>query len=221
MATRKKKKNTPSLAVDEVRRNLIQWFYDLNKKGGAPRGMRDLCKGIKDDYGYKAPVVKQHLTLLVDLGYIHNEVTMTKVQTGRTIRDQPRSTYRIAAKGIEFMEGKSELSERDRYPGINVTATGGSTVVLGDGNVVNSNYRPLYDELGRLLHAVADSTQLNDASKLEASVSIETIRDQLALAQPDRTIVEKAWDTASKLCTTATLADYAARVSPIIGALFA
>lgn len=66
-------------------------------------------------------------------------------------------------------------------------------------DVVHSTYRSLYDELGRMRQAIADSTGLNDASKLEASVSIETIKDQLALAQPDRTIVEKAaWQTASR-----------------------
>ncbi len=216
-----RRKIPPPPNANEVRQNLIQWFYDLNKKGGAPRGMRDLCKGIKYDCGYAAPLVKQHLTFLVDLGYIRKEVMMTKVQTGQTVRDQPRVTYRAEAKGIEFMEGKSEFSQKARYPGINITATGGSSIVLGDGNVVNSNYRSLYDELSRLRQAVADSTELNDTSKLEASVSIETIKDQLALPQLDRTIVEKAWDTATKLCTTATLADCAARVGPMIVALFA
>lgn len=203
-----------------MRRNVLEWFHQLNKKGGAPRGMRDLCKGIKEKFGHKGPLVKEHLTYLVDLGYIHNEVTMTKVQTGRTVRDQARSTYRITAKGIEFMDGKSAFSDRERYPGIQVTATGGSTVVLGDGNVVNSNYRPLYDELGRMRQAVADSSELNDSAKLEAAVSIETIRDQLALSKPDRTIVERAWATASKICNTATLVDYATRIAPLVAGMF-
>lgn len=219
MTARKVKPPPPS--PEQVRRDLIRWFYDLNVKGGAPRGMRDLCSGLKNDFGHSGPTVKQHLTFLVDLHYITKEVVMTKVQTGKTMRDQARVTYRISAKGIEFMEGKSELSDKDRYPGINITATGGSTIVLGDGNVVNANFRSLYDELGRLQLAVADSSELNDASKLEASVSIETIKDQLALPQPDRTIVEKAWDTASKVCTTATLLDFASRVGPMIAALFA
>ena len=174
----------------EVRRNVLQWFYDLNKKGGASKGMQDLCRGIKDEYNYKAPLVKEHLTYLCDLQYIHKETVMTQVRTGQTMRQQPKVSYRIGAKGIEFMEGKTEFSEKDRYPGINITATGGSTVVLGDGNVVNSTYRPVYDELGKLLHAVADSSELNDAAKLEASVNIETIRDQLALDQPNKTIVD-------------------------------
>lgn len=218
MATRKSPPPAPS--PDQIRRRLIQWFYDVNKRGGAPRGMRDLCKEIKTDCGFMAPLVKEHLTFLVDLGYVRKEVTMTQVRTGTTVRDQPRVTYRVTAKGIEFMEGRSVFSEKDRYPGINITATGGSTVVLGDGNVVNSHHRTLYDELGRLRQAIADSTELNDASKLEASVSVETVRDQLALARPDRTIVEKAWEAASRLCTTATLADYAIRLAPMIAALF-
>ena len=146
--TTKKKRPSPPTSM-EVRRNLIQWFYDHNRKGGAPRGMRDLCRGIKDVYGYKAPLVKEHLTFLVDLKYVYKDVIMTQIRTGQTVRDQPQITYRIAAKGIEYVEGKSEFSDKDRYPGINITATGGSSIVLGDGNVVNSNYRPVYEELGR------------------------------------------------------------------------
>ena len=208
------------MTPDKRRRDLIQWFYNQNKSGHAAPGMQDLCSEIKETYGYKAPLVKEHLTYLVDLSYIHKEVMMIRVTTGSTTRDQPKITYRIAAKGIEFVEGKSQFSDKERYPGININATGGSSVVLGDGNVVNSTYRSLYDELNRLLLAVADSAELNDSTKLEVSVNVETIKDQLALNQPDRTILEKAWDAASKLCTTATLIDYAMKIGPLIAGLF-
>ena len=215
------KKSTPTqVTADQVRRNLVQWFYNQNKSGHAAPGIQDLCNGIKEAYGYKGPLVKEHLTYLVDLSYIRKEIMMIRVTTGSTTRDQPRITYRIAAKGIEIVEGKSQFSEKERYPGININATGGSSVVLGDGNVVNSTYRSTYDELNRLLQAIADSAELNDSAKLEASVNIETIKDQLALNRPDRTIVEKAWEAANKVCTTATLADYAMRIAPLIAALF-
>ena len=204
----------------EIRRNILRWFYDLNKKGGASKGMQDLCRGVKDAYDYKAPLVKEHLTYLCDLGYVYKETVMTQVRTGQTMREQPKVSYRVSAKGIEFMEGKSEFSDKERYPGINIKATGGSTVVLGDGNIVNSTYRPLYDELGKLLHAVADSSELNDSAKLEVSVNIETIRDQLALDRPSKTIVDTAWETANRICTTGTLAEYAVRIAPMIAALF-
>lgn len=214
----RKEKEAPSAST--VRRDLIQWFYDLNAKGGAPKKISDVCSGIKSDYGYLGPLVKQHLTYLVDLKFISKETVMTTVKTGTTTRDQPKTTYRIGAKGIEYVEGKSEFSDRERYPGINISATGGSSIVLGDGNVVNSQYREVYEELGRLETAIADSTELNDTDKLEASVSVETIKDQLALPVPDKSIVEKAWDKASKICTVASLAELAAKVGPMIHSIF-
>lgn len=58
MAARKNRPAAPT--ADEVRRHLIDWFYTLNQKGGAPRGMRDLCSGIKEDFSYSAPLVKEH-----------------------------------------------------------------------------------------------------------------------------------------------------------------
>lgn len=213
MPTRKK---TPPPTNADVRRNLINWFHLLNKKGGAPKKISDVFKGVKSEYDYKGPLVKEHLTYLVDLNYIVKEVVMTKVRTGDTTRDQPLTTYRIGAKGIEYVEGKSEFSERDRFPGINITATGGSSIVLGDGNVVNSSYQSLYEELNRFRQAIADSTELSDTDKFEASVSIDTIKDQLALPRPDPTIVERAWDVANKICTTVTLSEYTAQLAPLI-----
>ena len=125
MSARKAK--PPPQSADDVRRDVIRWFYDLNKKGGAAKKISDVCSGIKDTYGHKGPLAKEHLTYLCDLDYVKKETVMTKVTTGQTTRDQAKHTYRIAAKGIEYMEGKSDFSDRERYPGINVTATGGSS----------------------------------------------------------------------------------------------
>src|ERR1041385_7537763 len=143
-------KKGQAISPDQVRRDLIHWFYQQNKSGRAPCGIQDLCAGMKAKFGHIGPLVKEHLTYLVDLGFIRKEVMMIRIATGPTMRDQPKVSYRIASKGIEFMEGKSQFSDKERYPGINISATGGSSVVLGDGNVVNSSYRSLYDELGRL-----------------------------------------------------------------------
>ena len=196
-----KSKAEPPKSGDQIRREVIQWFYERNKSGRAAPGILDACKGIKGKFGHTTPVVKEHLTYLLDLGYVRKDTMMIRLTTGATTRDQPRISYRIAAKGIEYVEGKSQFSDRERYPGININATGGSSVVMGDGNVVNSSNRPLYDELNRLLRAVADSSELDDAAKFEASVNVETIKDQLALSTPDRTIVAQAWGVVRESAT--------------------
>lgn len=41
-----KKKEVAAPTTFEVRRNILQWFFDLNKKGGASKGMQDLCGRI-------------------------------------------------------------------------------------------------------------------------------------------------------------------------------
>lgn len=216
----KSKSREETSTASQMRREIIAWFFDHNKKGRAPKGIKDVCSAIKEAYGYKSTVVKEHLTYLVDLQYIKKEIEQRTIRTGATVRDQPKVLYRIAAKGIEYMEGKSEFSDRDRYPGINVTATGGSVVVLGDGNVVNSTYQPLYQELDRMRQAVADTSELNDSSKLEATVYIDTIKAQLALSKPDKSIIEKSWAAVSGICTVATLAGYAQTIGNMLSNLF-
>jgi len=63
MAVRKSAQSPPT--ADQVRRRLITWFYDLNKKGGAPRGMRDLCKEHKD---VKTTMIYTHVLTRGGLG---------------------------------------------------------------------------------------------------------------------------------------------------------
>lgn len=219
MAARKPK--APQATPSEVRRNIIAWFYGRNRKGGAPQLVTKVCAGVKSDFGHKQNTVKEHLTYLCDLEFIIMNVQKREMKgQGRATYSSDKKTYRIGHKGIEFMEGESEFSDRSRYKGINISATGGSTILLGDGNVVNSHNRALYDELSRFKQAVADSTELNDSQKLEASVGIETIKDQLALEPPDQTIIELAWDRAQKFVTGAALVDFVGRISPMLAAAF-
>jgi hypothetical protein len=186
--------------ADEVRRDILTW---LHNQRGAPRGKRQLCKGIKEVYGHKGPLVNEHLIYLIDLGYVTPVPEKSTIRTGRMLREYEKMTYRISAKGVEFMQGKSLFSDRDRYPGLNVGD--GSIVIIGDGNIVNPHFRPLYDELGRLKQAVLDSSGVSDSQKCEGAVQLETIRCQLALPRPDQTIVQRAWETAQRICAAATL----------------
>ena len=49
--------------------------------------------------------------------------------------------YEVSAPGIERIGGPSEFQPRDRYPGINIEAVGASIITLGDGNIVNVEFR--------------------------------------------------------------------------------
>jgi hypothetical protein len=68
---------------------------------------------------------------------------------------------------------------------------------------------------------VAASNELSDAQKLDVSVDIESIKDQLAKASPNRTIARTLWESIKAAVTVADLVDYVARIGPHITALLA
>lgn len=124
--------------------------------------------------------------------------------------------YEITAEGIDKIEGGSEFQPPERYPGINISATGSSVITLGDGNLVNVKYEQLHSELNALKEAIADSESLNDAEKLDVTVDIETLKDQLAKPAPDPTVVQQLWSGIEKAAVVAGLAEFAMRLGPMI-----
>jgi|SRR6516165_1309207 len=68
--------------------------------------------------------VMSNLTYLLDRGWVKkHEVHKTVVVNGGTIPSTV-TWYRISAAAIDKIEGGSEFEPKDRYEGINVTATG-------------------------------------------------------------------------------------------------
>ncbi len=63
---------------DQMRRQILQWFYDRNseatsqygKKGSAAK-ISDVKKGLKDAHGLKQQQVMSNLTYLIDKGWIN------------------------------------------------------------------------------------------------------------------------------------------------------
>ena len=106
-----------------------------------------------------------------------------------------------------------------RYAGINITAIGSNVVTLGDGNVVNADYRDLHSELNDLKETIASSTTITEAQKLDTSVDIESIKDQLAKAEPNKTIIGHLWAGGRAIATTAGAAQAVERVVPLIESL--
>jgi hypothetical protein len=158
------------------------------------------------------------MTYLIDQGWVNTfDVEKTITVRGGTVPSRVM-WYEIAAPGIDKIEGSSEFQPPDRYPGINITATGGNVITLGDGNVVNAQFSTLHNQLTELKEAVAAS-QLSDTQKLDLAVDIEGIKDQLAKEHPNKTIIGHLWTGITRACTLAELADLIVKVQPYIQAL--
>lgn len=211
---------------DAIRNQILRYFYNRNanatsrfgKKGSAVK-ISDAKKELKNQHGLTQQQVMSNLTYLIDRGWVKTfEVEKTVNVPGGTIPSTV-TWYEIGAPGIEKIEGESEFAPSERYPGINITATGNNIITLGDGNVVNAKYTSLHKELTQLKDAISNSTLLTDAQKLDAAVDIESIKDQLAKDKPNKTIVSQLWESVDRFVNLANLADYAYRIAPFIAAL--
>lgn len=210
---------------DEIRHQILQWFYDRNAnatsqhgKNGSAAKISDVKKGLKYSFGLAQKEVMANLTYLIDKGWINRtEIEKTVRVKGGTVPSTV-TWYEISAGGIDKIEGASEFQDCPRYAGININATGANVITLGDGNIVNAQYERLHAELSRLKHAVATSN-LDEARKLDVSVDIESIKDQLAKAEPDRTTIARLWDGIKDVAALGGFLDAVARVTPLLASL--
>lgn len=93
-----------------------------------------------------------------------------------------------------------------------------NVITLGDGNVVSAQYATLHKELTNLQKKIAGS-QLPEGKKLDLSVDVESIKDQLAKSEPDKTIVGHLWKRVQEVATLGGFADAIQKVLPFISGL--
>jgi len=210
---------------DKIRQQILQWFYDRNTKATSQYGMKgsaakisDVKKGLKDSYRLTQQQVMSNLTYLIDKGWINKtEIEKTVRVRGGTVPSVV-TWYEISSAGIDKLEGESEFQESPRYAGINIKATGTNVITLGDGNVVNAQFASLHSELTKLKKAVVTSS-LDDSQKLDVSVDIESIKDQLAKANPDKTLISHLWQQIQDIATVGGFVDVVSKVAPLIAGL--
>lgn len=212
---------------DEIREKILQYFYDRNenatsrfgKKGSAVK-ISDVKKELKALHSLSQQEVQANLTYLIDRGWI-NVVEQEKTVTTQRGTTMPSvvSYYEIAAQGIDKIEGGSQFEPPERYPGIKIEATGHNVVTLGDGNVVNVEFRELFDELTKLKDQISESSALSDQEKFDVAVDIETLKDQLAKEEPDAEITKRLWPGIEKAATVAGLTQTALSIGTAIGQL--
>jgi hypothetical protein len=208
---------------DEIRKQILRYFYQRNdsatsrfgKKGSAAK-ISDVKRELKERFGLSQSQVMSNLTYLIDQGWVKTiEIEKTVAVKGGTIPSTV-TWYEIAAPGIDAFEETSEFQQAPRYEGININATGSNIITLGDGNVVNAQFEELHHSLTELKGAIAKSDALNEEQKLDVSVDIESIKDQLAKTKPDKTIIEHLWSGIEKAAAVAGLIEAVEKVRPFM-----
>lgn len=208
---------------DEIRSRILRYFYDRNanatsrfgKKGSAVK-ISDVKRELKAAHGMSQQEVMSNLTYLIDRKWVKTVDQAKTVNTRGGTVPSVVTFYEITAQGIERIEGHSQFEAPDRYPGINIHATGANVITLGDGNYVNVQHQRLFERLSELKAAVSSSEKLSDTEKLEISVDIETVKDQLVKESPDPSVVGRLWPRIERAANVAGLTSLALEIGALV-----
>jgi hypothetical protein len=207
---------------DRIRDAILRHLYNVHQKAKSPKsaaiGIRDLCSALKE-LGYKQQEVASNLDYLLQKGWVRDVVENRTFTTPRgTTQQAEKITYKISDVGIDRLESASTYRRPDISPHINVTNIQGVTVV-GDGNVVNTNFTEVSRLLSEMRTAVLGSTDLLDTTKLEVAADIDTLQAQLQKPSPDKSIVKPVWNAIEKTVTAAGFVDLVGKIGALLGLL--
>lgn len=222
-ARRKTGPKPPQRSADEVRRIMLQYFYERNKNATSARGRKgfairisDIRKELKASHDLSQQDVVGNLNYLMSQGWIEEEQVAKSVPLpSGTIIPQTTSYYKITAAGIDKIEGPGEFT-MEKFKGIKIEATGQNIITVGDGNQVNAEFRDAAGALVELKQAVLLADPLSEAQKLDAVADIDSIESQLAKAAPNRTAIQGAWEGVKKLDTVLSLGEKVGKVAGLL-----
>ena len=217
------RQSSPARSEDEIRRIMLEYFYERHRNATSARGKRgfavkisDIRRELKASHGLKREEVVRNLNYLISQGWIEEEQVYKQVPLpSGTIVPQATSYYKITAAGIDLIEGPGEFT-MDKFKGIRIEATGQNIITVGDGNQVNAQYESAAGALVELKNAVIREEALSESQKLDAVADIDSIQSQLAKPSPNPTVIKGAWEGLKTLETVVGLAEKVAKVAALI-----
>ena len=216
------KKVVQSYSNDEIRQMILQYFYDkasnatsLRGKKGSSLKMKDVKSGLKSLYHFNDSQIISNLTYLLSQGWVKEEIEKKSFTTPKGV-SIPSEThyYSITAAGTDKIEGPSRFTPK-RFEGINIEAFS-SVVTIGDGNQINVKFQEAAQALSELRNAVTKTNDLSDETKLEVVTDIDSIQDQLAKPNPNKSVIQTLWNGIEKAAAVRTIADLIHKVAPFI-----
>lgn len=210
---------------DEHRDRILRFLHERHKTARGPAkipiGIRDLQSELKRRYAMTQQEVSSNLDYLVQVGWVREIVKERTFTTARGMElSQEQVKFKISDIGINHLEAGTMFKKPEAASQVNITNLKGVTIV-GDGNVVNTQYTDLSRALDELDKKLGSTHRLSDEEKLDAAADLSTIRAQIAKKHPAREIVRAAWTSLEGVATVAGAMDALTKVkhllAPILG----
>jgi len=207
---------------DIIRDAILRHLYELHRKArgisSVGTGIRDLWSAMKK-LGYKQADVNSNLDYLLQKGWAREVIHKRTFNTPRgTAQETETKTYKISDIGIDRLEGASAFHKVESYSKINVTNINGVTVI-GEGNVVNTQYTDLSRMLTDLEKAVAESAKLENEQKLDVLADVSTIQSQLSKPKPNTGLIKSIWQDIEATVTAAGFGELVYKIAEFISHL--
>lgn len=206
---------------DSVRDRVLRLLYESHRAARGRSGGALLISEIQAKLrpaGIKQQDVGHNLDYLVQKGWVREVAVERTYQTKYGVRSAPKVTYKISDIGIDKMEKASVYQVTPLSSTVNITNINGVTVV-GDGNVVNTNYTDLSSALTDARQVVLSHASMSEATKLELVADIETLQTQLQRPTPRRDIIRQVWSGLETALTGAGLIELAGKLGGLLGPL--
>lgn len=207
---------------DIIRDAILRHLYELRRKArgisSVGTGIRDLWSAMKK-LGYRQADVNSNLDYLLQKGWAREVIHKRTFNTPRgTAQETETKTYKISDIGIDLLQGASAFRREETFSRINVTNVSGVTVI-GNGNVVNTQYTDLSRMLSELEKAVAECAKLENEQKLDVLADVSTIQSQLSKPKPNTSLIKSVWQSIEKTVTAAGFGELIYRIAQFISQL--
>ena len=204
---------------DVVRDVILRHLYLVHSKARSPKSaglmIRELAQVLKPN-GFKQQEVASNLDYLVQKGWVREVVEHRSFTTPRgTTQQAERRSYKISDAGIDRIEAASIYERVPISPHINISNISGVTVV-GDGNVVNTNFTDLSKALSEMKTAALAEPNLRSEQKLDVVADIEGLQTQLQKPRPDKSVIRTLWSGIEKAAAVGGLIDLVRAASELI-----
>ena len=210
---------------DVVRDAILRFLYRVHQSARGPKGVglgvREIQAELRQSGGYKQSEIVANLDYLVQKEWVRLDITERKFQApGGTLQSSEKRTYKISHLGIDRLERASIYRRKVSETDVNITNINGVTVV-GNGNVVNSEFTELDHVLDEMKAGIAECGEMDDSRRLETIADVNTLQSQLQKPRPNLAVIKEVW-RALEVSLTATgfveLVSRAARLlAPLIG----
>lgn len=207
-----------SNSTDKVREAILRYLYEIHEKArgvkSASSGMRDLKTALKPQ-GFKDHEIVSNLDYLAQTRWVLKEEEEYPMRKNGVEFQAKNTSYKISEKGINHFQGPSKFQTIHKFENINVTNINGTTVI-GESNVVYSQYADLFRQLDNLDMEIQKSSTLKDEDKLSVHADVETIKSQLSKPKPTKEILIAAWKGIEAAATISGVIGLCQTIAPLI-----